>query len=147
MVSVSFLVEIPEPVRQIFDNLVGQPTGSGYLPYRPRRRRGVEVDHGSQGTGVRRPKASLAPTRPVPGWVPITRSSTKKVRNESERREWRQKAQLPCFYLYPYFGDSRNPRIFGGLTVFCQRVPKIQVMLGISPCYGLAKKTGNIVQF
>ena len=65
--------------------------------------------------------------------------------DESERREWRQKAQLQCFYLFPYFGDSGNPdstllRIFEGLTVFCKRVTKIQTTLGLSPCYGLVKK-------
>ena len=66
-------------------------------------------------------------------------------KDKSERREWCQKAQLPCFYLSPYFGDSENPdstllHILEGLTVFRQRVPKIQAMLRISSCYGLVKK-------
>ena len=63
-------------------------------------------------------------------------------KNEIERRKWRQKAQLLRFFLSLYFGnpDSTLSRIFGGLTVFCQRVPKIQAVLGLAPCYGLVKK-------
>ena len=102
------------------------------------------VDHDGRGSGVCQPTESPAPTRSVSGWVPIIRASTKEARNKSERREWHQKAQLPCIYLSPYFGNSGNPdstilRIFWDLTVFHQRVPKIQTMLGISPCYGLVK--------
>ena len=45
------------------------------------------------------------------------------------------------FFLSPYFGNSNSTllRIFEGLTVFRQRVPKIQAMLGLIPCYGLVK--------
>ena len=80
---------------------------------------------------------------------PISRASNKETRNKSERRKGRRKAQLPFFYLSPYFGDSGNPdltlfRIFEGMTVFHQKFPKIQAMLGLSPCYGLVKQRALI---
>ena len=65
-------------------------------------------------------------------------------------------AKIPnsCFYTFPnscvytflhIFGESVNPdstllHTFEGLTAFRQRVPKIQVMLGLIPCYGLVKQ-------
>ena len=64
---------------------------------------------------------------------------------ESERREWRQKAQLPFFYFPPISGTLGTPTrpsyVFSeGLAIFRQMVPKIQAMLGITPCYGLVKQ-------
>ena len=136
------LLRNSEPIRQCRDNMVGHSAGPEHLPYQPSRQRGFMVDHDSRGAGVCCPAASPDPTRPVPRWVPISRASTKEARNESEICEWHRKAQLPCFYLSPYFGDSGNPnstlfRIFEGLTVFRQKVPKVKAMLGLIPCYGL----------
>ena len=76
------------------------------------------------------------------GGGPILLAITKEARKKIP--EWHLKAQLLCFYLSLYFGDSGNPEstfshIFEGLTVFHQRVPKIQAMRGLGPCYGLVK--------
>ena len=38
----------------------------------------------------------------------IPRARTKKARNKNERRNWRRKAQLLCFYHSLYLGDSGN---------------------------------------
>ena len=135
------------PSRQCYNKIVGQSAGPKQLLQRTRQWRVVKVNNDGQGAGLCQSLASLDPTRPVLGWVLIARTSTKKARNENERCEYCQNLQLLCFYLSPYFGDSRNPdltllRIFENMTVFRQRDPKIQAMIRISPCYGLVLKNG-----
>ena len=130
-----------EPSHQCRDKIVGQSAGTNHPPHRSRRRRGVEFDHDNRGEGIRRPEASLAPTMPVPGWVPIPRASTKKVRKKVKGASGTKRRNSRVL-SFPVFWKTQIDSIayFKGLTIFRQRVPKIQAMFGISPCYSIVKK-------
>ena len=112
-------------------------SGIEHLPHQPRQLRGARGNHGGRSAVVRRTAESLAPTRSVPGCVPILRADMRQAKNSlkhfTNALSFRFSVlPFPCIFgliVWPY------SVLFGSLAVIHLRVPKYRIWLDSSLLY------------